>query len=157
MLLPVRSDMSWDIQFSHNIGNMISTAVWWVNHTRLVEYFHPHVDTRVDIRVDIRVQPIFHSNTSIVLLARLWVLFFFFSPSSLQGALFNDVYQGFINYNVLLSLRSPLSWVTLTFGKMSYHVVASVEILSTLELSAKSPRLWACFDPLSPLSVVPEK
>jgi hypothetical protein len=49
-------------------GNMISTVVWWANHTQLVGYFHTHIETWVDIRV----QPIYQSNTGSDL--RLWIM-----------------------------------------------------------------------------------
>ncbi len=47
---------------------MISTPVWWANYTRLVGYFHTHIDTQVDIWV----QPIYQSNTGSDL--RLWIM-----------------------------------------------------------------------------------
>jgi hypothetical protein len=60
-------------------GNMISTAVWWANHTRLVGYFHTHIDTQVDIWV----QPIYQSNIGSDL--RLWIMQFsrLFSQSAM--------------------------------------------------------------------------
>jgi hypothetical protein len=147
MLLSVKSNLSWGIQFSHIM------TIW-----SQLQYDEQTIPNWWNIFI-LMLIPELISECNLYTIPKLvlsfWLRFgsFFFSPSFLQGALFNDVYQGFINYYVLLSLGSPC------LGSL-WHVVSvdpSVEILGTLELFAKSPCLWAYFHPLSPLSVVSEK
>jgi len=75
---------------------MVSTAIWWANHTQLVGYFHIHIDTQVDIQV----QPIYQSNIG-------WDL-----PLSHHG---HDI---FFHLVLIPQLIFPYSWM---FKKWGYE------------------------------------
>jgi hypothetical protein len=72
-------------------GNMITTVVWQAHHTRLVGYFHTHIN----IWVDIRVQSIYQSNTGLDLWLWIMQILSLFSQTAMILRVFPPLYTTF--------------------------------------------------------------